>query len=107
MRPLQVGDRVIAYGTVSARQTMPDMVCVKWDRGGPSSWLAEHIPDLVHHAEPPVGSVVLVNGNAWTRHRDDTQPWYTPADVEPHYRDWSDLIRGRDFDILFRAGDDA
>jgi hypothetical protein len=71
-RPLRTGDRVSATGTVTYIGSLD--IDVQWDPADPADkgvyeW--GHAPRaliLIEPAEPPVGSVVVKDGVAWTRY---------------------------------------
>lgn len=100
-RPLRVGDRVAATGTVIITGDPYEAPTVKWDAHG--DWTAEWQHDaealtLIAPAEPPVGSVVVYDGQAWVR---QIGGWYQ-CDGDDAL--WPDLSDG---DVIFTPGGDA
>jgi hypothetical protein len=103
-RPLRVGDRVTATGTVtdvsgSHRYTVKFDGDAMYRNGLPPEALT-----LIEPAEPPVGSVVVKDGVAWTRYH---ARWYTESVAEgvgPRVGKWRDLDDG---EVIFTPGGDA
>lgn len=106
-RPLRVGDRVTATGTVDDPHGDGD-VLVRWDgySAGQASWILPNALTLIAPAEPPVGSVVVKDGAAWTNmaegcYSDPLGPW---SDAEGNNVFWPDISDG---DIIFTPGGEA
>jgi hypothetical protein len=100
-RPLRVGDRVTATGTVSTVEPAEGHVTVNFD--GTTAPNGFYIKDadaltLIAPAEPPVGSVVVKDGVAYQR-RGILERWYHPwgAAIE-----WGDISDG---DVIFQPED--
>jgi hypothetical protein len=103
-RPLRKGDRVTATGTVVGDAVF-SLSYVRWD--GTSEGGGEEISTaaltLIEPAEPPVGSVVVKDGVAWTREPFTLSggkhgTWRANSGMR---RRWSDLSDG---EIVFQPG---
>jgi hypothetical protein len=108
-RPLRVGDRVTATGTVQrVTSTLLDqtirvaIVAFDGDDYQTSEGTAMDINalTLIERTEPPVGSVVVKDGKAWVRHDDY---WHTHG---PDWTcaGWSDISDG---EVIFTPGGEA
>lgn len=110
-RPLRVGDRVTATGTVTDPHGDGD-VLVRWDgySDGQGSWILPAGVTLITPAEPPVGSVVVKDGVAWTRFRrqmkaDAEVCWFRQVTAfDDEYVMWAVISDG---DVIFTPGGDA
>jgi hypothetical protein len=104
-RPLRVGDRVTATGTIAGPVGIgyPDGWRVTWTDGDAPVWQSP-VPTsaltLIAPAEPRVGSVVVKDGVAWVR---DRAGW---RDVTGYRgcREWDDISDG---EVIFIPGGDA
>ena len=99
-RPLRVGDRVTATGTVWCIDSL-GMARVDFDGDG-AIYKAPSDLTLIEPAEPPVGSVVVKDGTAWIR-------WNTG--IGAHWRNehgdqdlWVNLSDG---EVIFTPGGGA
>jgi hypothetical protein len=105
-RPLRLGDRVTATGTVMDTRDV-EYAVVRWDGDGVARRSAPYaILTLIEPAEPPAGSVVVKDGVAWTRMPDDyfhspLGPWLSSYGDQEF---WPGLSDG---EVIFTAGGDA
>jgi hypothetical protein len=107
-RPLRVGDRVAraSLGTVVTSGVGVDAPAVEvaWETAT-REIVWEFVSDLtrVEPTEPPVGSVVVKDGLAYTRFTDsDVRCW--DHYMQPEYATWGDISDGK---IIFIPGGDA
>jgi hypothetical protein len=103
-RPLRVGDRVTATGTVSKFHGYNNgIVSIRFD--GCSVPNGFYIQDadaltLIAPDEPPVGSIVVLEGVAYIREFSEGAGWTTPS-TGICYR-WDNYIS--DGDLIFTPG---
>jgi len=97
-----VGDRVTATGTVTYA-SKHDAVCdvhIDGEDGTRHSFAAAALT-LIEPAEPPVGSVVVKDGVAWSRGKaNGDEPWWSPT----RSVGWSEISDG---EVIFTPGGDA
>lgn len=96
-RPFRKGDRVTLTATVKESTGAGVIV----DLGGERTWLPAAALALIEPAEPPVGSVVVHNGQAWVR---GVRGWWYGTSPATSTVKWSDLADG---DVIFTPGGDA
>jgi len=90
-RPLRVGDRVTATGTVTRHGTTPEVFLVKLDGAYSDDALEARALTLLEPAEPPVNSVVVKSGVSWVRNSIGS---WVAVGVDLAARKWSDLSDG-------------
>jgi hypothetical protein len=101
-RQLRVGDRVTATGTVT--RIAGHNAYVRWEgeQQKISRWHSGAALTLIEPAEPPVGSVVVKDGVAWTREffalTEEALQWRGDSGMRQR---WADLSDG---DVIFQPG---